>query len=304
MVRVVSGGGGGGGGSGNVRQLSSRSNGMEWSLRQMRKIDTSAHHFLRNYYGSDEESEVSETVAEEDQTAYEIFKGNHNEKKKDKNNISGNIHHPGSIWAALNVPLRTGVVDGRKVVFELRQNVNQRPQIPRCERLRRKHIITNAKLSPLETRLRLAFMHFSVVQISILYFVAFIGIITFYATLMYVLDEGHSIGNPDATFADVFDFAVQTSCTIGYGILSPKGHMGNALVVFLSFASILSNTLFAGLLFTKFVTPGRFVVVVWLVYLLGEERVTQVSCRFSHLICFGSLYFFAILIFFPPSHQH
>jgi inward rectifier potassium channel len=40
-----------------------------------------------------------------------------------------------------------------------------------------------------------------------------------------------------------------------YGGYVPQGHVSNFLVVILSFAATLMNTLFAGLLFTKFVTP-------------------------------------------------
>jgi Ion channel len=245
-----------GGGSGLQRSNSTR-NGMEWSLRSLRKIDTSAQHFLSNYYGDEDEADKEETIAEEDQSAYEIFKGNNHEKKDHKKNISGNIHHRDSLWAALNVPLRTGVVDGRKVIFELRQNVNQKPETSSKERLKRKHVIANAKTSSLETRLRLAFMHLNVIQISIVYFLTFVAMNVFYAALFYVVNPEHSVGDEEANFADVFNFAVQTSCTIGYGVLSPHGHAANLLVVLLSFAAILCNTLFAGLLFTKFVTPGE-----------------------------------------------
>jgi Ion channel len=259
MVRATpSSGGGGSNDHGRHRQNSTRS-GMEWSLRSLRKIDTSEQHFLRNYYGSDDESSKEDSLDEEEQTAYEIFKGNGNDSKKGlKNNISGNIHHRDSLWAALNVPLRTGVVDGRKVVFELRQNVTKKPETSRQDRLKRKHTIVNANVSPLETRLRLAFMHLSVFQISIVYFLTFIALNVFYAGLFYLLDPEHSVGDVEADFSDVFNFAIQTSCTIGYGVLSPHGHVANLVVVLLSFAAILCNTLFAGLLFTKFVTPGEF----------------------------------------------
>jgi Ion channel len=287
MVRATPSGGGGGGGGERTRQNSSRS-GMEWSLRQLRKIDNSQQHFLRNYYASEDESLGEETAETVEQTAYEIFKGNQNEKKKDqKNNISGNIHNSSSLWAALNVPLRTGVVDGRKVVFELRQNVTQKPGTSRNERLKRNHIIANANRSPLETRLRLACMHLSVVQISIVYFITFIALNVFYATLFYLLDPEHSLGDSEADFADTFNFAVQTSCTIGYGVLSPHGHVANLIVVFLSFAAILVNTLFAGLLFTKFVTPGEFAMeLTYLVYIhVHELGLLELQDIFLMLFC-------------------
>ena len=57
------------------------------------------------------------------------------------------------------------------------------------------------------------------------------------------------------TFGQVFAFCVQTSATIGYGAMAPSGTWSNFFVLMLSYGSILMNTLFAGLLFTKFVTP-------------------------------------------------
>jgi inward rectifier potassium channel len=43
---------------------------------------------------------------------------------------------------------------------------------------------------------------------------------------------------------------------VGYGGFVPQGHISNFLVVMLTYSATLINTLFAGLLFTKFVTPN------------------------------------------------
>jgi inward rectifier potassium channel len=215
--------------------------GLEWSLRSLHKIDTSAQHFLTNYYeeggGSDEEA----TEDLEDQTAYDIFKG----KGDESNN---------SVWAALSAPLRTGIVDGKKVVFELLSDVTQKPVTPRSERLKRSNVIVNADKSHVETRIRFWMMHFSVGRLMVAFLAAFMAMNVAFAGLFYILED-RCCDDPFMTFGEIFSFAIQTSTTIGYGGFSPKGYLSNCLVVMLNYASTLMNTLFAGLLFTKFVTP-------------------------------------------------
>lgn len=260
MVRPIPAAKGGGGDQGaNANSLSAR--GLEWSLRSMRQIDTNAKYFLNNYYSDDEKSD-SETAHEADQTAYEIFKGKPPEKRTDNStngggpssNITGNLHHHSSVWAALNAPLRTGVVDGRRVIFELREDVTQKPEMDRKERLRHSHSIIHGNRSPFETRVRFWLMKFSVSYLSLIYFASFIAMNVIFAGFFYI-HENRCCGDLDFTFADTFNFAIQTSTTIGYGSFSPDGHVANFLVVILSYISTLMNTLFAGLLFTKFVTP-------------------------------------------------
>ncbi|CAB9511889.1 Inward rectifier potassium channel [Seminavis robusta] len=239
--------------------------GMEWSLRSLRQIDTNAKYFASKYYSSDSDSgDESEHGA--DQTAYDIFKGKQKDDKKDltdrvggggvafSQNIAGNLHAPSSVWAALNAPLRTGVVDGRKVIFELKENVTKKPAAPRSERLQRSHVVINGHRSSFETRVRLWLMKFNVTSLSFIYFASFIAMNVVFGGLFYIQDA-KCCGDEEFTFADVFNFAVQSSTTIGYGSFSPDGHWANFLVVILSYIATLMNTLFAGLLFTKFVTP-------------------------------------------------
>ena len=244
--------GGGGGGSD-----STRSSGrvpmkeLEWSLRTLRKVDTGAQHFLQNYYDEDDDDDDGNSSDGSailvDQSAYEIFKGKENFKQ------DANGHH--SVWAALNAPLRTGIVDGRKVVFELLTNVTQRPTTSREERLSRSHYVMNSNKSNWEIRVRFWLMHFNVVRLSIIYFSIFILMNVLFAILFYYCDTRKCCNDSEFTFADVFNFSVQTSTTIGYGSFSPHGHVSNFLVAILSYTATLMNTLFAGLLFTKFVTP-------------------------------------------------
>ena len=240
------GGNDGGGGDDNSGSIRGPRKDLEWSLRTLRKVDTGAQHFLQNFYDSDSDGDSSSDGSGLiDQSAYQIFKGKHVEH-------DANGHH--SVWAALNAPLRTGIVDGRKVVFELLSDVTQRPEISRKERLKRSHQVVNANRSNWETRIRFWLMHFTVSRLSIVFFASFIAMNVIFAGFMYI-DEKKCCNDSNFTFADVFNFAVQTSTTIGYGSFSPHGHITNFLVVILNYISTLMNTLFAGLLFTKFVTP-------------------------------------------------
>lgn len=231
----------------NVRQ------GLEWSLRSLHKIDTSAQHFLSNYYGdeSDSDDDLEEDLSMmEDQTAFEIFKTN-------PNAVTSAINGEGKsdpVWDSLHAPLRTGIVDGRKVVFELRTNVTQKPAISRQERMQGSHVILNSKRSTWEVRLRFWLMRFKITTLSVVFLGAFVVMNVIFAGFFYATSDG-CCDDPEMSFGETFAFAVQTSTTIGYGSFSPVGTIQNFLVLILSYLSTLINTLFAGLLFTRFVTP-------------------------------------------------
>ena len=254
VARKASGGVGDGGGGDDGAISSATPAGprkeLEWSLRSLRKVDTGAQHFLTNYYGDDDDDDDdiyrSELI---DQSAFDIFKGKP-VKEKDGDGKSANQ----DVWAALNAPLRTGIVDGRKVVFELQEDVTQKPATSRAERLKKSRQIIGSDRSNWEIRIRFWLMHFKVSWLSLAFFAIFIGMNVIFAGFFYI-DEYSCCGDADFTFADTFNFAIQTSTTIGYGTFSPVGHISNFLVVMLSYISTLINTLFAGLLFTKFVTP-------------------------------------------------
>lgn len=215
----------------------------------MHKIDTSAQHFLSNYYGDEPGTEANgKETLQEDQSAYEIFKSD-DRINKDNNGKNGD-----SVWASLHAPLRTGIVDGKKVVFELRTNVNEKPKISRGERMKRRREIVNSNRSGIEVRVRFWLMRFTVEVLSASFLAAFVAMNVIYAAFFYALEDT-CCNNPDLTFGEVFAFCVQTSATIGYGAMAPSGTWSNFFVLMLSYGSILMNTLFAGLLFTKFVTP-------------------------------------------------
>eukprot|EP00977_Amphora_coffeiformis_P009057 scaffold2050_cov167-Amphora_coffeaeformis.AAC.11 len=238
--------------SGSLRGAPKR--GLEWSLRSLHSIDTGAQHFLSNYYETEEESTTdirsdNPVVEEDDQTAYEIFKA------KDERDSKKKAHD--SIWAPAHAPLRTGVVDGKKIVFELQTDVTQKPVLSRKERLERSHVIVNANRSSWEVRGRLWLMQFGLTTLSSVYMLVFLSLNLVFATLFYFLAEDRCCGDSTMNFQQVFAFSIQTSTTIGYGSISPTstGTVANFLVLMLAYLAMLINTIFAGLLFTKFVTP-------------------------------------------------
>jgi hypothetical protein len=247
----------------------------------MHKIDTSAQHFLSSYYGAgDDDSDGGSCIAE-DQTAYEIFKTKDEPSGKDKGGNGSGIANGDSVWASLHAPLRTGVVDGKKVVFELRTNVTQKPLIGRTIRLRTRHDLINSERSGVEMRIRFWLMHFTVSRLLWAFLAVFIAMNVVFAGFFFVVDA-KCCDDTDMTFGEIFAFTVQTSTTIGYGSLSPKGTLSNFLVVCLSYCSTLMNTLFAGLLFTKFVTPGTLRYVTLRDILVVARKSSHFMHAFVH----------------------
>ena len=128
---------------------------------------------------------------------------------------AASIHHVDSIFmknADVGSDTRTGTIDGQEVAFELRENVNSRP----ATKQKPTFILENVTGSAIETRLRWYIMRYSLLQITILYFAMFLGMNFLFAGL-WSIQEGRCCDNNSLSFAQVFDFAVQTSATIGYG---------------------------------------------------------------------------------------
>ena len=71
--------------------------------------------------------------------------------------------------------------------------------------------------------------------------------------LAYLVTD--SIEASNGRFSDAFFFSVQTMGTIGYGVMHPKGIVGNALMTSESFLSVLLVALATGLTFAKFSRP-------------------------------------------------
>jgi inward rectifier potassium channel len=224
--------------------------GLEWSLRSMHKIDTSIQYMRSNYLGDDQsESSPDDDDSLEDQTAFEIFKAKQAALKNEKTKAENE-----GIWASLHAPLRHGVVDGKKVVFELKSNITQKPKESRKQRVQRTNAIINSNRSSIEVRFRLFLMKFSVGAMTVTFFSLFVLLNLVFAAFFYSLENG-CCGDRDDSFGDTFAFAVQTSTTVGYGVLSPVGKWSDFLMLLITYSNIVLTAIFSGLLFTKYVTP-------------------------------------------------
>jgi inward rectifier potassium channel len=177
-----------------------------------------------------------------DQCASEIFRSLHGGGDDEDHNAKEDTN------------VRVGIVDGREVHFELRENLTQKPPTDRRARLRRSLVSENAERSSIGVRVRLWLMKIRLVHMSAIYLASFMALNVIFAGLFYAY-EGGCCDDSSLDFSQVFDFSIQTSTTIGYGGYVPIGYYSNFLVVLLSFFSTLLNTMFAGLMFTKFVTP-------------------------------------------------
>jgi len=133
-------------------------------------------------------------------------------------------------------------------------------------------------------------MKFDIPALTLLYLVVFLAMNAVFAGLWYI-EQDKCCDDPTMTYAQVFDFAIQTSSTIGYGGYWPKGYFNNAMVVLLSVLSILLSTVYAGMLFFKFITPEcniEFSNIITMSNVMGtpclEIRVGNVDGRANKLI--------------------
>jgi inward rectifier potassium channel len=90
------------------------------------------------------------------------------------------------------------------------------------------------------------------------------------------------------SFADAFNFSIQTMGTIGYGATYPVSRAANLLVAFESVTGLLVTALATGLVFSKFARPTARVVfseraviclmdgVPTLMFRIGNERGNQI----------------------------
>jgi len=147
-------------------------------------------------------------------------------------------------------------IDGRKVIFTMVKDETQRPKTSREERLKFEVTNKNVKLPGAcqERKLRRFLMKFDIPALTVIYLVTFVAMNVCFAALWSIESDG-CCEDGSMTFWQHFDFAVQTSSTIGYGGYWPRGYLNNALVVLLTALSILTSTVYAGLLFFKFITP-------------------------------------------------
>jgi inward rectifier potassium channel len=67
-------------------------------------------------------------------------------------------------------------------------------------------------------------------------------------------------GAEPGSYFDAYFFSVQTLATIGYGVMSPKGLCGHALVSIESLCGLLGLALMTGIVFSKFARPSAGVI--------------------------------------------
>jgi inward rectifier potassium channel len=72
---------------------------------------------------------------------------------------------------------------------------------------------------------------------------------------LYSLEPGALEGGTGHSFVDAFFFSVQTMATIGYGKLTPRTHLANALVTIEALVGMLGTAMATGLMFAKFSRP-------------------------------------------------
>ena len=73
--------------------------------------------------------------------------------------------------------------------------------------------------------------------------------------LLYGLDPHGLAGARPGSFADAFNFSVETLGTIGYGAISPRGPWANTLVAIEAFLNIAVTALATGLIFARVSRP-------------------------------------------------
>jgi hypothetical protein len=111
---------------------------------------------------------------------------------------------------------RIGMIDGQEVVFELQECVTRKPTTSREEREKHQFQRLNVTGSPFEVRVRWWLMQYSLPSITILYFTAFLALNFIFAGL-WSIQDGRCCDDESLTYTQIFDFAIQTSTTIGYG---------------------------------------------------------------------------------------
>ena len=93
----------------------------------------------------------------------------------------------------------------------------------------------------------------------VLYVVSFVLVNGAFA-LAYWLHGDCIEGARTGSFDEAFFFSVQTICTIGFGVLSPKGTFGNVLVTLEAMTGLVGLALGTGLVFAKFSRPSARVL--------------------------------------------
>jgi inward rectifier potassium channel len=91
-------------------------------------------------------------------------------------------------------------------------------------------------------------------KVLLLFFSLYLVSNLFFASLYFLIPGSLSTGG-EVTYADAFYFSVQTMATIGYGTLSPQGHLANILVTIEAAFGLIGVAVITGLVFAKISRP-------------------------------------------------
>ena len=94
--------------------------------------------------------------------------------------------------------------------------------------------------------------------------------------------RGVTIGAPDGSFFQAFNFSVETFATIGYGHIAPIGVGANALVTTESLVSMLSVALLTGLIFARFSRPTAHIVFSEKALIAPYQAITAFEFRIAN----------------------
>lgn len=154
------------------------------------------------------------------------------------------------------VTRRTGTVDGEEITFELQMEVTkERPKTGREERQKRKMTLLNADRSRWDLRARWWLMKYRVASLTLMYVATYLALNFVFAGL-WMIQEGKCCDDSGLAYTEIFDFAIQTSSTIGYGGYVPDGHFSNFLVVVITIMTFVLNSIYAGVVVMKFLAPS------------------------------------------------
>ena len=115
-----------------------------------------------------------------------------------------------------------GIIDGREVIFELREAINDKPKTSKSQREDDDSThaeCINVKQSRWDLRCKWYLLQFHVPQLTLGYIACVLLLNFVFASLWYSIhhqsDGAKCCDDPEQTFLEVFDFAIQTSFTIG-----------------------------------------------------------------------------------------
>mmetsp|Transcript_22025 Transcript_22025/g.32828 ORF Transcript_22025/g.32828 Transcript_22025/m.32828 type:complete len:409 (-) Transcript_22025:51-1277(-) len=95
--------------------------------------------------------------------------------------------------------------------------------------------------------------------------------------------SGGCCGDLDPNFWDDFNFAFQTFTTVGYGQLAPDGVASNIIVFFQGIHNLVATTIFAGIVFTKFVQPRWKYKFSEYMVVANKRGVPTLQVRFANI---------------------